>query len=88
MDLELKPGAIKDMKELSDQARKDIIKVLEEFEEKQFTHPGIKQIKDNDGKWIWRLKVKTDYTDHRVFIDYIDGCFQVLEVMHRDNAYE
>lgn len=60
---------------------------LEEFEKEQFSHSGIKQIQDEDGRWIWRLKVKRDHTDHRVFIDYMDPDFQVLSVAHRDEAY-
>ena len=76
------------MKNLSLEAREEIFSVLEEFEDKQFAHPEVKQIKDRDGKWIWRLKVKEENTDHRVFIDYVEGSFQVLEVLHRDKAYE
>jgi hypothetical protein len=48
----------------------------------------VKQIRDKDGKWIWRLKIKEEYTDHRAFIDYLDGEFHVLKIAHRDVAYE
>lgn len=88
LEIRLKERAVKDVHQLSDDARKEVFEALEEFEEEQFHHSDVKQIKDEDGKWIWRLKIKREHTDHRAFIDYVNEEFQVLKVAHRDTAYQ
>jgi phage-related protein len=88
MDINLREQAVEDIDVISEKAQEEVLKALEEFEDEQFHHSDVKQIKDEDGKWIWRLKIKEDHTDHRAFIDYIDGEFHVLKVAHRDVAYE
>jgi mRNA-degrading endonuclease RelE of RelBE toxin-antitoxin system len=88
LEIQLKEQSVQDIQQLSDEAKEEVFEALEEFEQKQFHHPDVKQIKDEDGKWIWRLKIKRDHTDHRAFIDYVDEEFQVLKVAHRDTAYQ
>lgn len=85
--IELKEKALNDLKDLSEEATEEVLDKLESFEKQQFRHPDLKKIR-YDGREIWRLKIKEKDTDHRAFIDYIDGSFQVLQIIHRDKAYE
>jgi mRNA-degrading endonuclease RelE of RelBE toxin-antitoxin system len=85
--LQLKPAARESLKELPPEAQQEVLDALAEFEESQFDHPDVKAIRDN-GEWIWRLKIKEQHTDHRAFIDYQEQVFTVLNIIHRDNAYQ
>jgi|APHM01.1.fsa_nt_gi Plasmid stabilisation system protein. len=66
----------------------EIIKTLEELSKQGFEHEKVKLIQDRNGEWLYRLKVMTDESNHRVFLDYIENEIKVLDVMHRDQAYE
>ncbi|MFB6245217.1 MAG: hypothetical protein ABEJ03_02615 [Candidatus Nanohaloarchaea archaeon] len=76
------------MKELERQKAREIVESIEEVAEQGFNHDRVKMIKDRNGDWVYRLKVDKDNTNHRVFLDYINGELKILEILHRSVAYE
>jgi len=56
--------------------------------EQGFKHNKMKMIKDRNGDRVHRLKVDRENTNHRVFLDYIEGELKILDILHRNVAYE
>ena len=76
------------LKELEQEKAEEIVEAIEEVAEQGFNHDRVKMIKDRNGNWVYRLKVDKDNTNHRVFLDYIDGELKILDIMPRSVAYE
>lgn len=76
------------LEDLQDRKKKEVLDMVTELSEQQFSHNCVKPIKDRNGRWIWRLKVKEDYTDHKVFVDLEEEKLLILDIAHRDTAYE
>ncbi|MFB6174766.1 MAG: type II toxin-antitoxin system RelE/ParE family toxin [Candidatus Nanohalobium sp.] len=76
------------LKELEQEKAGEIVEIIEEVAEQGFNHDKVKMIKDRNGDWVYRLKVDKDNTNHRIFMDYIDGELKILDVLHRSVAYE
>jgi mRNA-degrading endonuclease RelE of RelBE toxin-antitoxin system len=87
LEVEWSETAVNTLRSLEKEQVEEIRKKVREVSEQQFSHKYVKPIKDR-GKWIWRLKVKEENTDHRIFMDLIEGNLVILEIAHRDNAYQ
>lgn len=88
MNYSFRATARQTLKELERQKAEEIIELIEEVAEQGFNHDKVKMIKDRNGNWVYRLKVDKDNTNHRAFLDYIDGELKILDIMHRSVAYE
>jgi mRNA-degrading endonuclease RelE of RelBE toxin-antitoxin system len=88
MDYSFKETAKQSLEELEKDKAREIIESVEELAEKGFEHDKLKLIQDRNGNWIYRLKVMKQKTNHRVFIDYIDNEIKILDILHREQAYE
>ena len=79
-----------DFEQLSTEARREVAASIQELTTDYLTapwnHPRVKYI-PSQGE-IWRLKVKKEHTDHRVFFDIGDEGLIFLAIAHRDTAYE
>jgi mRNA-degrading endonuclease RelE of RelBE toxin-antitoxin system len=76
------------LRKFDEPVQEEILESVEELKDKQFSHPQLKPIKDRKSEWIWRLKVKEVHTDHRLFIDFEEKEFLILDLDHRDTAYK
>lgn len=85
MEIDIREGAVEDLKKMDKQAQEQI-------------RDGIEDLRDNplgentshlnkQGLRIYRLKLKDDELDHRIFFDLKGDTVVILGVMHRDNAY-
>lgn len=88
MNYSFRKTARRSLKELERQKAREIVESIEEVAEQGFNHDRVKMIKDRNGDWVYRLKVDKDNTNHRVFLDYINGELKILEILHRSVAYE
>lgn len=88
MDYSFKATAKQSLEELDKEQAEEIIELIEELVEQGFNHDKVKMIKDRNADWVYRIKVDEDNTNHRVFIDYIEGELKILDILHRSVAYE
>lgn len=88
MDYSFKPTAKKSLEKLDKEQSREILSLIDEVASQGISHEKVKMIKDRDGNWVYRLKVDGEHTNHRAFLDYIDGELKVLDILHRENAYE
>ena len=88
MDHSFKATARESLKELEREEAEEIVELIEGVAKEGFNHNNVKMIKDRNGDWVYRLKVDGENTNHRVFLDYIEGEIKVLDVLHRSIAYE
>jgi len=88
MDYSFKATARESLKELEREEAEEIVELIEEVAEQGFNHDKVKMIKDRNGDWVYRLKVDREPSNHRVFLDYIDGELKILDILHRSIAYE
>ncbi|PSG98634.1 MAG: hypothetical protein BRC29_00725 [Nanohaloarchaea archaeon SW_7_43_1] len=88
MNYSFKETAKNSLEELDVDEVKEILRLIEEMIEEGFSHPKVKMIKERNGDWVYRLKVDRENTNHRVFLDYVEGDIKILDIMHRDVAYE
>lgn len=88
LSVSFKPKAVSQLKDLEPEVRQEIEEAVEKLAEEGIgDNENVKVIEDGKD-WIWRLKVKEEVTDHRVFFDLEDGSeIKVLSIKHRDNAY-
>ena len=84
----LKDQAKETLSELDRDKAGQILDVIQDFSEKGLDHSNVKLIKDRRGEWLYRIKIVSENCNHRAFIDYIDGRIEVLDILHRDVAYE
>jgi hypothetical protein len=88
MDLIVKDQAVEDLESLGPDAREEVSWQRWRSLRRNSFHTAVSsRYRTRTGDGIWRLKVKRDHTDHRVFIDHTDPDFQDLSVAHRDEAY-
>jgi mRNA-degrading endonuclease RelE of RelBE toxin-antitoxin system len=76
---DLKPGQKKEIGSA-------IQELVTDYLTEPWNHPHAKYIPVHGE--IWRLKVKDEKTDHRVFFDINDEGLVFLTVEHRDTAYK
>ena len=88
MNYSFKETAKNSLEELNDTEISEILQLIEEMVEEGFSHPKVKMIKERNGDWVYRLKVDKENTNYRVFLDYVEGDIKILDIMHRDVAYE
>lgn len=83
-----KKTAKQSLEEMEKNVTEDIIEALEGLSTQGFQHEKVKLIQDRSGDWLYRLKVVGDGVNHRVFLDYAEDEIKVLDIMHRNQAYE
>ncbi len=88
MDYSFKKTAKDSLEKLDKSVSREIIETVSEVAEKGFNHDKVKMIKDRNGDWIYRIKVVREYTNHRIFADYVEGELKILDILHRNKAYE
>lgn len=85
MNLEVREGAIKDLKEMEENVQKLVRDKIEELKDDPLGENT--SLLSKQGLEIFRLKLKNQELDHRVFFDLDGDKVIVLGVEHRDNAY-
>lgn len=88
MDYVFKPAAKEALEELDNKNSEKIMKAIEEVSEQGFSHENIKLIKDQEGNWLYRLKVQDEKINQRVFLEYIDKKLKIFDILDRECAYE
>jgi len=76
---------VDDLKQLSSEVQEQVRDEIEDLE----NHPLREDtsLVTKQGLEVFRLKLKSDALDHRVFFDIYGDTVVVLGVRHRDNAY-
>ncbi|QGA80422.1 type II toxin-antitoxin system RelE family toxin [Candidatus Nanohalobium constans] len=85
MKLEVRDGAVEDLKEMDEQVQRQIRTKMEELRESPLGENT--SLMSKQGLEIFRLKLKDDELDHRVFFKLDGRKVVVLGVEHRDDAY-
>lgn len=85
MKIEIHEGAVEDLKEMQEQVQKQITNKIEELKDSPLGENT--SLLTKQGLEIFRLKLKNDELDHRVFFDLDGEEILVLGVEHRDQAY-
>lgn len=85
MKLDIREGAVEDLKQMEDHVQKPIRDKIEEL--KQDPLGENTSLLSKQGLEIFRLKLKTEELDHRVFFELDGDKVAVLGVEHRDDAY-
>ncbi len=85
MELDIREGAVEDLKEIDKQVQGQIRDEIEELRNNPLGEDT--SLLNKQGLRIYRLKLKNDDLDHRVFFDINDREIVILGVMHRDDAY-
>jgi len=80
--------ASESLENLDSEISRRILDFIDEVTEEGFSHERVKMIKDRNGDWVYRIKIKEDGLNYRTFMDYVDGEFKILDILHRDEAYE
>ncbi|MFB6158661.1 MAG: type II toxin-antitoxin system RelE/ParE family toxin [Candidatus Nanohalobium sp.] len=88
MNYSFKATAKQSLEELDKDQAEEVIGLIEEVAKQGFNHDKVKLIKDRNGDWVYRIKADEENTNHRVFTDYIEGELKVLDILHRNIAYE
>jgi mRNA-degrading endonuclease RelE of RelBE toxin-antitoxin system len=83
--LEVREGAVEDLKELDKQVQKQVRDKIRELKDSPLG--GNTSLFNKQGLELFRLKLKNDKLDYRVFFDLDGDKVVVLGVEHRDNAY-
>lgn len=85
MKLEIREGAVEDLKQLEKPVQKQVRDEIRELKHNPLGENT--SLMSKQGLDIFRLKVKNGELDHRVFFDLDNQKIVVLGVEHRDNAY-
>lgn len=85
MELDIRKGAVEDLKQMDRQVQEQIRDEIEELRDNPLGEDT--SLLNKQGLRIYRLKLKNDDLDHRVFFDINNGEVVILGVMHRDDAY-
>lgn len=88
MEYVLKESAKKTLEELDVEKAEYILTIIEEVTEEGLEHDKVKLIQDRNGQWLYRIKIVSEICNYRAFVDYIDGKLEILDILHRDIAYE
>lgn len=85
MKLDIREGAVEDLKQFDTRVQKLVRDRIEELKDSPLGEDT--SLLNKQGLEIFRLKIKTDQLDHRVFFDLDGDTVVVLGVEHRDQAY-
>ena len=85
MKLEIREGAVEDLKEMDRQVQKQVRDEIEGLRDNPLGE--YTSLLNKQGLEIFRLKLKNSELDHRVFFDLNGDKVVILGVEHRDNAY-
>lgn len=85
MELDIREGAVEDLRQLDTQVQEQVRDEIEELKDNPLGENT--SLLNKQGLRIYRLKLKNDDQDHRVFFDLKNDEVVILGVMHRDNAY-
>lgn len=85
MKLDIREGAIKDLKEMEDQIQKQVRDRIEGLRDRPLGENT--SLLSKQGLEIFRMKLKNSELDHRVFFELDGDKVVVLGVEHRDDAY-
>ncbi len=87
--IEYKPVAQSSIQDLDEEVREIIEEKIKEVRENGiFKHRNVGIVHDEEWGEIWRIKAKNAIANHRVFFDIQDNKMVVLDVLHRDIAYD
>ncbi len=80
---------IHQMQALSNNQREEIFESINTLEQEGFAEcEDGEWSPERDGGQIYKLKVKKEHADHRIFIDNRDGDLDIYGMFHRDRGYE
>lgn len=85
MKLEIREGAVEDLKQLEKPVQKQLRDEIRELKHNPLSDNT--SLMSKQGLEIFRLKVKNEELDHRVFFDLNNQKIVVLGVEHRDYDY-
>lgn len=85
MKLDIREGAVEDLKQFNKQIQKQIRDEIEGLKEGPLGENT--SLLSKQGLEIFRLKLKNGDLDHRIFFDLDEETVVVLGVEHRDQAY-
>ena len=85
MRLDVREGAVEDLREMEDRVQKRIRDKIEELKGAPLGEDT--SLLSKQGLEVFRLKLKNNGLDHRVFFDLDGDKVVVLGVEHRDDAY-
>jgi mRNA-degrading endonuclease RelE of RelBE toxin-antitoxin system len=85
MKLDIREGAVEDLKQFDTEVQKLVRDKIEELRDSPLNEDT--SLLNKQGLEIFRLKVKSDRLDHRVFFDLDGDTVVVLGIEHRDQAY-
>lgn len=85
MKLDIREGAVEDLKQFDKQAQKQIRNKIKELGDSPLGENT--SLLSKQGLEIFRLKLKNSELDHRVFFDLDGDTVIILGIEHRDKAY-
>lgn len=85
MKLDIREGAVEDLKEMDRQVQKQVRDEIEGLRDNPLGENT--SLLNKQGLEIFRLKLKNSELDHRVFFDLNGDKVVILGVEHRDDAY-
>jgi len=85
MRLDVREGAVEDLKEMEDHVQKQIRDKIEELKDGPLGENT--SLLSKQGLEVFRLKLKNNGLDHRVFFELDGDKVVILGVEHRDDAY-
>ena len=85
MKLDIREGAVEDLKQMDKQVQKQIRDEIEGLRDNPLGENT--SLLSKQGLEIFRLKLKNRELDHRVFFDLDDQKVVILGIEHRDDAY-
>jgi mRNA-degrading endonuclease RelE of RelBE toxin-antitoxin system len=85
MKLDIREGAVEDLKEMEDQIQKQVRDRIEGLRDRPLGENT--SLLSKQGLEIFRMKLKNSELDHRVFFELDGDKVVVLGVEHRDDAY-
>ncbi len=87
MEVSLEDRALEDLENLDEGVSDEIFDKLQKLADEGMSITEVSPWEDNRGELLFRLKIKEDKTDHRVFFDIDDGKAVIYGIFHRDEAY-
>ncbi|PSP57013.1 hypothetical protein BRC72_11465 [Halobacteriales archaeon QH_7_66_36] len=85
MKLDVRKGAVEDLKQMSEQVQRQVRDEIEDLSDNPLGENTF--LLNKQGLRIYRLKLKDNNLDHRIFFDLDEDTVVILGVMHRDNVY-
>jgi|AntDeeMinimDraft_5_1070356.scaffolds.fasta_scaffold06647_4 mRNA-degrading endonuclease RelE of RelBE toxin-antitoxin system len=85
MEVKWHSGARQDLRQFESETQKELLDHVEVLEKRPLGEHT--SIVSKQGLEIYRLKLKQDDLDHRVFFELNENRVVILGVQHRDDAY-